>query len=301
MVNKLYFTSIFLLLTLLLNCSNVVLPFFDKDSAFEYLIKQTDFGPRNLGSTGHQETLDFLYTELNTFADLVNKQEFTFTDTLKDTTFTLTNLIASFNLNPANGQRILLTAHWDTRPFADRDSDPAKQNEPIIGANDGASGVAVLLEIAKILKQNPPDIGVDIIFFDGEDYGEDGNLDYYFLGSKHFVKNKGDYRPSYAVLLDMVGDSDQSFPLEGFSMQYAGKITQEIWSKARKLGLSSFVNVPGPTISDDHLILNQAGIPTVEIIDFDYPYWHTSEDTPDKCSPDSLEQVGILILYLIYE
>ncbi len=284
------------------------IPLFSGDNSFAYLTTQTDFGPRNPGSSGHSKCRDYLITEFSKFADQVNRQDFDFTDEFTDSSFILTNIIASFNLNPPGNRRILLTAHWDTRPYADGDSLSPDRNTPILGANDGASGAAVLLELASVLHNNPPPIGVDIILFDGEDYGRtnQNGLDYYFIGSKHFAENKGDYRPDYAILLDMVGSAAPQFYIEGYSNQYAPTIVRKLWNKARDLGYTEFVNQMGAGINDDHVILNQAGIPTVNIIDINaqklnYPYWHTLEDTPDKCSAETLGKIGTLLLNVIYE
>jgi len=251
-----------------INCQREI-PAFDGERAFAYLTAQTDFGPRNPGSEGHQKCLDYLIAELLKTADSVKKQPFTFTDTFKDSTYELTNVIASFNLNPTGARRILLTAHWDTRPFADQDPNPENRLIPISGANDGASGVAVLLEIAAVLKAQSPPIGVDIILFDGEDYGDTkvNDLDYYFLGSRYFTETMGAYRPEYAILLDMVGGKEAQFYIEGYSYEYAPVYARRIWDKAKELGFSSFVSEIGPRINDDHWIMNQAGIPSVDIID----------------------------------
>jgi len=282
-------------------CAPKEVPFFDGNLAFEYLTAQTGFGPRNPGSEGAAACRDYLVAELSKTTDRVIRQPFTFTDTLLDKSYEMTNIIASFNLDPPEGKRIMLTAHWDTRPFADKDPDPDRRMEPIAGANDGASGVAVLLQTARILKEFPPSIGIDIVLFDGEDYGEEGNLNYYCLGSKYFTRNIGAYRPVYAILLDLVGDKDLRLPKEGNSMLYAPKLTERIWNIANDYGLSAFVDEIGSSIYDDHLILNQVGIKAVDIIDFDYAYWHTTADTPDKCSPENLAQVGTLLMALIYE
>lgn len=285
------------------------IPIFDGERAFAYIIAQTGFGPRNPGSQGHDDCLDYLLKEFSQYAmpGNVKRQPFAFTDTSTGSSYTLTNIIVSFNLSPENDRRIMLSAHWDTRPHADNDPDPENHSTPIPGANDGASGVAVLLEIARILKENPPPVGVDIILFDGEDYGrsEINGLEDYFLGSKYFAETKGDYRPEFGVLLDMVGSSEAQFYIEGFSNQYAPALVHRIWDKAEELKLDRFVHDYGPSINDDHVILNQAGIPTVDIIDINrsainYKYWHTLADTPDKCSPETLTQVGTILLYLIY-
>ncbi len=273
-------------------------PEFDGEKAFSYLQAQTDFGPRNPNSIGHQKCLDYLVQELSRYAESVTRQNFIHHgyggEVLK-----LTNIFGSFNITASD--RILLLAHWDTRPRADEDKDSAKQNQPILGADDGASGVAVLLEIARLLKQTPPPFGVDILFVDGEDYGKSRDLDSYFLGSRYFMKTKSEnYRPRFAILLDMVGYRDLQIPMEQNSMTYAPEAVELIWSTAEKLGVTQFVNVPGEEISDNHVPFNSGGVPTVDIIDFQYPFWHTMQDTPDKCSAESLEAVGKVLTHVIY-
>ena len=274
------------------------IPEFDDQKAFAYLRAQTDFGPRNPNSTGHQKCLDYLAGELSHFAENATRQNFIHQgyggEVLK-----LTNIFGSFNTTASD--RILLLAHWDTRPRADEDKDPAKQNRPILGANDGASGVAVLLEIARLLKQVPPPIGVDILFVDGEDYGKSHDLDSYFLGSRYFMKVKSEnYRPRFAILLDMVGYKDLQIPMEQNSITFAPETVELIWSTAENLGVTQFVNVPGEEISDDHIPLNSGGLPTVDLIDFQYPFWHTTQDTPDKCSAESLGAIGKVLMHVIY-
>ncbi|NOX37545.1 MAG: M28 family peptidase [Calditrichaeota bacterium] len=279
-------------------------PRFDAQSAWQYLVKQVAFGPRNPGSPGHRQCLQFLKTELQKFADQVIEQPFMHYDAYRGKTLVMTNLIARFrpNVEP----RILLCAHWDTRPFADRDPNPANRQTPIPGANDGASGVAVLLEVARILKQQPPPIGVDIVLFDGEDYGREGHLEEYFLGSRYFVQNNDRYFPAFAILLDMVGDANLQLPREGFSVMYAPEVVDRVWRIAREMGYSQFEDRIGLQVNDDHVILNEGGIPTINIIDFQYPdashrFWHTLQDVPENCSPESLKVVGDVLLKLIYE
>lgn len=273
-------------------------PEFDGAKAFTYLKAQTDFGPRNPNSEGHRKCLDYLDGELTKYADKVTRQNF-IQEGYGGEVLKLTNLFGSFN--SAATDRILLLAHWDTRPRSDQEKDPAQQTKPILGANDGASGVAILLELARLLKQTPPQTGVDILFVDGEDYGKSQDLEKYFLGSRYFMKIKSpDYKPRFAVLLDMVGDRDLRIPMEQNSMTYAPEAVELIWSTAEKLGVTQFVNVPGEQISDDHVPFNEGGVPTVDIIDFQYPYWHTLQDTPDKCSPESLEAVGKVLTHVVY-
>jgi len=299
-MKKQYFSILnILLLILFTSCSKGQVPTFNQDHAFEYLKKQCAFGPRNPGSVGHKNCLSFMVTELQQFADVVAKQPFSHTDTQAMQTYALNNVIASFG---KQGERILLCAHWDTRPWADYDPDPKNRDKPIMGANDAASGVAVLLEIARILKTNPPPRGVDIVLFDGEDFGEHGKLDTWCQGSRYFAKQKRfDYNPQYGILIDMIGDRDLHIPIEGHSQMYAPDLVDKVWSMAESLGLTVFDRTVGPVVIDDHMELLKVGIPTIDIIDFDYPYWHTMQDTEDKCSPESLGVIGKLLLHLIYE
>jgi hypothetical protein len=279
-------------------------PIFSGEEAFAYLTAQTDFGPRNPNSAGHVNCLNYLLGELQRFADAVNRQDFTHTGP-RGETIRLTNIIASFNLDATN--RVMLAAHWDTRPWADHDSEPSKRDKPIIGANDGASGVAVLLELAKLLRQNPPPIGVDMLLFDGEDGGENNDLTRFALGSKYFAAHKSPtFNPRYGILIDMIGDAQLEIKKEQNSLRYARDVVEYVWSAAQRLGLREFVSETGPNVYDDHIPLNEAGIKTIDLIDFDYPdrsnrYWHTSEDTPDKCSPASLQTIGSLLVHLIYQ
>ena len=290
---------IFLPIILLASCSQSQVPTFDEVHAFEYLKKQCEFGPRNPGSQGHQACLDYMAAELEKSADQVVRQTFRQTIPKSGKSYTMTNVIASFG---RQGDRILLCAHWDTRPWADFDPDPKNRDKPILGANDGASGVAVLLEIARVLKQYPPPRGVDIILFDGEDAGTEGHSDTWCLGSRYFAQNKRfDYNPRYGILLDMVGKTGLHLPIERNSQKYAPELVDRIWSKAEALRLPAFDRSLGPEMIDDHLELLRVGIPTVDIIDFDYPHWHTQGDTVDKCSPESLGIVGTLVLHMIYE
>ncbi len=275
---------------------------FNGQRAFAYLEKQVAFGPRNPGSKGHARCLEFLEKELRRFADSVRLQPFAFADAFTGQQFTLTNIIASFN--PIAQKRIFFAAHWDTRPRADYDT-KANRDKPIPGANDGASGVAVLLEMARQLKQNPPGIGVDLIFFDGEDYGREGHLEDYFLGSRYFAKHARNYRPAFGVLLDMVGDATLTLPKEGYSYRYLPQVVDKVWNIARELGYTEFEDRVGNFIEDDHVILIKHGIPCIDVIDFSYPdpsrnYWHTLQDTPDKCSAQSLQTVGDVMMTLIY-
>ena len=195
----------------------------------------------------------------------------------------------------------MLCAHWDSRPISDMDPDSSKRELPILGANDGASGVAVLLEMSRLLKDHRPPVGVDLVFFDGEDYGTDKWPGGWFLGSKYFADNLGGYRPRLALLIDMIGDKNLQIYREGISQEYAGDLNDYIWNTAADLGARDFIDEVRDTISDDHVPLLSKGIKSIDIIDFDYPYWHTQEDTPDKCSAESLGEVGRVLTAAIFD
>lgn len=275
-------------------------PTFNGEKAFQYLIEQCDFGPRVPGSQAHKDCLNFLTSELKKFGAAVTPQPFRQKLPGFENPVTMTNVVASFSLQKT--ERILLCAHWDSRPWADQDPNSENRDQPVLGANDGASGVAVLLEVARHLQQAEPKYGVDIVLFDGEDSGLPGQPDSYALGAQHFAKNKDfRYRPKFGILLDMVGDKDLQIYQEENSVNYAPQIVEQIWDRAQGLGSSSFFASPGYQVTDDHLPLLNVGIPCVNLIDFDYEYWHTLADTPDKCSPESLAEVGRLILSLLYE
>ena len=286
---------VFLLLPFLLllpaGASAQEVPLFDGERAFELLEHQVDLGPRDPGSEGHAACLDFLEDFLGRRAHRVSPHAFQVDDPYGEGVLRLTNLKASFF--PERRRRIALAAHWDTRPRADRQRGGAV-DEPIPGANDGASGVAVLLALSEILQERHPEgFGVDLLFFDGEDYGKEGHMEAYLLGSRRFVADHPGYRPEALILLDMVGAKGLSIPMEGNSLRYAPELTNRVFSMAADRGLDVFVPVAGRPILDDHVPFLQAGIPAVDLIDMDYRWWHTLEDAPDKCSDESLRQVGI--------
>jgi glutaminyl-peptide cyclotransferase len=290
--------GVLLLVGLVYGCGLASPPKFDGKEALGYLRDQCDLGPRDPGSEGHQKCKEYLLDMLRGYGSLVKTQEFVYHDTSQDTKLELTNIIASFY--PERRQRVLLCAHWDTRPFADRDPDSSLRQEPILGANDGASGVAVLLEMARIVSQKRPKWGVDIVLFDGEDYGQEGDLEKFCLGSKHFAKNRGGYQPQFGILLDMIGDRDLDVYKEGHSVRYAQKTVDLVWAAARRLELECFRDSTKYFMYDDHIPLLEARIPCIDLIDFDYPYWHTTQDTPDKCSPESLQKMGEVLIEVLY-
>ncbi|HSV73626.1 MAG TPA: M28 family peptidase [Chthonomonadales bacterium] len=270
-------------------------PAFDGDRAFALLTRQTDFGPRPPGTAAHRRTRDFLVAELSKYADRVFRQDFTYRG------IPMFNVVGVFR--PEAERRILLCAHWDTRPIADMEVDEAKRRLPILGANDGASGVAVLLELARMFKQQPPDVGVVIALFDGEDFGDFTRMEGVLLGSTHFARNLSEIgrRPAYGILLCMIGDRDLVIQRETHSERHAKRVNDLVFGIARELGYGNvFRDRPMVEIINDHWPLNAAGLPTINLIDFDYAPWHTLDDTPDKCSPRSLRIVGEVVAETVY-
>lgn len=287
--------------------SQVTVPEFNGGKAYDMTARQVAFGPRNPGSKAHQQAIEFFLSELGKYADEVKTQNFTYPGYNEN--LNLTNIIAKFN--PAAKRRVLLTAHWDSRPWADQDKNPANHNKPIPGANDGASGVGVLLELARVIKSNPLDFGVDIVLFDGEDYGRESDLDNFCLGSKYFAATKAqDYEPVFGILLDLVGDKEAVFAREYNSSTYAPDIVDLVWNIASQAGASAFSNMESGAIYDDHIPLNQAGIRTIDIIDADLVgadtnnprrnYWHTMNDTMENISRETLQQTGNVLVRLLY-
>ena len=272
-------------------------PSYDGELAFSFLERQCEFGPRYPGSDGHELMREWLVDTLDGYADAVSVQEFTVerTDSVE---VALANVIASFNMDAR--ERVLLGAHWDTRPIAEHDPDEANRGTPILGANDGGSGVAVLLALAAMMSERSPAVGVDLVFFDGEDGGNGGGLPEFCVGSAVFAQRMGAYAPSYAVVVDMVGDSDLAIPREPNSLNACPSVVAMVWDAAERVGATSFSDVTGTAMFDDHVPLIRAGIPSALIIDFDYTFWHTVEDTPDKCSPESLREVGAVLAELVY-
>jgi len=276
-------------------------PSFDGAAAHGHVETQVGFGPRVPGSEGHAAQLAWMGERFTEWADTVLYQEFTWT-TESGEELALTNVLARFL--PDREHRVLLVAHWDTRPRSDQASDPADRDTPVPGANDGASGVAVLMELARMMSAQPPATGVDILLVDGEDYGP-GTEDMY-LGARHYAQNPLPPTPRFGVLLDMVGDVEPSFPIEGNSAEQAPQVARRVWDIAARLGYGRyFPSQVGGYVSDDHIPLSEAGIPTVDIIDFsygpDHAWWHTPLDTPDKVSPQTLGMVGEVVAELVYQ
>jgi hypothetical protein len=271
---------------------------FDRERAWAHVMAQVDAGPRVSNTPGHAAIRAYLQQQLGALTSSVLTQDFSFD--AGGTLLNMSNVIGLFG--PRTGPQVILAAHWDTRPWADQDRNPANRQQPIPGANDGASGVAVLLEVARVLNAVPPPVGVWIVFFDGEDYGP--GIDAMFLGSRHYAQNLVPGRPDWGILLDMVGDRDLRIEREGYSQQLAAAVNDRVWNAARALGRTEFVDVVGAPVLDDHVALLQIGVPMIDLIDFSYgpghSWWHTLEDTPDKLSTTSLEAVGQVVLRTIY-
>lgn len=276
-------------------------PTFDGSAAFSLLETQVAFGPRIPGSQGHADQLAWMVELLGPLSDTVFTDDFTYTAG-DGNELALTNVHARFG--PTTGPRVLLLTHWDTRPWADQSPNPEERDQPVPGANDGASGTAILLELARVFHEQAPPLGVELLFVDGEDYGP-STADM-FLGARHYAETRAaDDPPIFAILIDMVGDAQPRFPTEPYSVEAAPQVVQRVWGIARQLGYGSFFPMDvGSRIQDDHLALIGAGIPTIDIIDFDYGpsngYWHTLQDTPDKTSSRTLAMVGEVVAEVVY-
>jgi len=293
-------------------------PEFNADSAYIYVAKQVAFGTRIPNTPPHFKCRDWMMAKLKSFGCEVIEQKFNAKNYANET-YSLTNIIGS--INPKAEKRILLAAHWDSRHVADQDSiDP---NKPIDGANDGASGVGVLLEIARVINEakQKPNVGIDILLLDGEDQGDPESANttnkpaqgasWWCLGSQYWAKNKHkpNYNAYYGILLDMVGNKNARFFREGMSMRAAPSVVQSIWDIANSLGYSQFVSVDAEEIVDDHIfIIRDAGIPMVDIIEYDNTdlayfsnTWHTHQDNMSNIDKVSLKAVGQTVLTTIYQ
>ncbi len=272
---------------------------FDGSHAFSLLEAQCAFGVRPPGSAAHEKCKAYILQQLTPYADKVSTQTFAYHDSDRHVTLHLTNIIGV--INPSAKKKICLFTHWDTRPTADQDLD--HKDRPILGADDGASGTAALLELARVFHAQRPTVGVVLLFVDGEDWGPSENRMY--LGSIYFAQNPGVDKPDYAILLDMIGQKNLVVKREIYSQQVHPELNDKVWSAAQALGYTQEFPtdqnaLQGP-IGDDHQPFNNAGIPAIDLIDFDYPYWHTLQDTPDKCDPQSLKVIGDVMAKVIYD
>lgn len=277
---------------------------FDADSAYSYVAKQVSFGPRVPNTEAHRLCGEWLVSELTRHGAVVTQQDATL-KAFDGTVLNAKNILGRFN--PDSDTRLLLLAHWDCRPWADQDPDPANHKTPVDGANDGASGVGVLLEIARQLGASAPSKGVDILFVDAEDWGTEGSEESWAMGARYFVEHPPveGYLPDEAILLDMVGGKGAVFCREYFSEQAAPRLAQSLWGIAASIGYGDiFQNKFGGAVTDDHVQLIAKGIPTVDIIEYHpeeesgfNPHWHTVTDNMDNIDPATLKAVGETVLH----
>ncbi len=293
--------------------ASVIVPIFNGDSAYSFVDAQVSFGPRVPNMQAHRDCGNWLEVKLIGYGADVLSQNVELT-AYNGTKLQARNIIAQFQ--PEKKKRVLLCAHWDSRPWADSDPDSANLYKPILGANDGASGVGVLLEVARHLSTVPTAVGVDIVLFDAEDYGvhqkEESDMEHsWALGSQYWSRmpHKENYNARYGILLDIVGASGSKFHREGISEHFATNIVDKVWKCASDLGYSHiFVNEKGGYITDDHLYVNNfLGVPCIDIINYDPespngfgPHHHTIKDDMDWISADMLKIVGQTVLTVIY-
>lgn len=279
-------------------------PGFSADTAYALIEQQLAFGPRVPNTQGHADCAKWIQTKLRSYGAKVQVQEAVL-QAYDGTPLHSKNIIASFN--PDKARRIMLSAHWDTRPVADQDS--ARRDEPIPGANDGGSGVAVLIELARLMHQQAPTVGVDLFFWDSEDYGNPNVDGSYGLGAQHWARNKHNpaYLPMYGINLDMVGGKDAYFSREGLSMKYASKIVEKVWQTARRLGHDTYFKTHrSAPLTDDHRYVNEiAKIQMIDIIDQPngqgfFEHWHTHQDDIDAISKETLKAVGETMADVMY-
>ena len=284
-------------------------PEFNADSAYVYTKAQVDFGPRIPSTAAHANTAAYLVQKFKSFGGQVRVQQAP-AKTYDGKSHTLKNIIANFY--PEKKERVLISAHWDARPFSDQDPDVNMQDKPFDAANDGASGVAVMLEMARQIQLKQPNVGVDFILWDIEDYGkandETPNESTWCIGSQYWAKNqpvKG-YKPLYAINLDMVGGGNAQFAQDEVSRKYAPNVVKKVWDIGNEIGYSAyFINVISGSIIDDHYWINQAGIPCIDIIHYTdtagfYMNWHTQLDNLNNIDKNTLKAVGQTVLETIY-
>lgn len=289
-------------------------PAFNADSAYHYVERQVAFGPRVPNTPAHEACAQWLIASMKRMGADVFVQEAQVT-AFDNSLLRIKNIIARFE--PEKNNRLLLFAHWDTRPFADHDPDPARRNQPIDGANDGASGVSVLMEIGRQLGRHPTYPGIDIIFFDAEDYGQPDHLnlpykpDTWCLGSQYWGKNPHvkNYYARYGILLDMVGAANATFYQEQASLNFAPRLVEQVWNTAADLGYANyFIFQQGGMITDDHIyVYKHTKIPSINIIQYNPAsntsfgdYWHTHDDTMENIDRNTLKAVGQTVLEVIY-
>ena len=285
----------------------IKVPVFSSDSAYQYIVNQLDFGPRTNNSDAHVKCGNYLQKFFEDLGMTVHAQEGVVT-AHDGNNLNFKNIIAQHN--PQYGTRIFISAHWDSRPWADAGN--KDKDKPILAANDGASGVAVIMELARIIAKNKTKVGIDFILWDAEDYGKPGIQDSYCYGSQHWAKNKvpQNYHAKYGINLDMVGGTGAVFPMEQFSSQFASHVVKKVWTKAQKLGHEKYFPsvMSAYAVTDDHYYISTlTGIPTIDIIHKDlatdsfHSSWHTHDDNLDAIDKQTLQVVGEVVLAVIYD
>ena len=281
-------------------CADKQPPLFSADSAMVHVERQLAFGPRVPGSEARDNATRYIAHTLERCGARVSIQSFDVDDPYSTGRIHLMNVIGSFGID--RSQRLMLASHYDSRPWADQEPDSTRWNTPIPGAVDGALSTAILLELARLVAAQPPSaIGLDLVFFDGEDHGKQSDTDHYLLGSRHFAANLEGYRPVAAILLDMVGGKETHALREGVSNQQTAPLLDYVFGRAKALGLTYFQSEPGPSIYDDHIPLLQAGFDAIDLFGFDYPAWHTLADDISGVDPDKVAQTGALLRDLVYD
>ncbi len=273
---------------------------FDGNAAYNYAKAQVDFGPRVPGTPAAKQAGDWIIRQMRARADTVIVQSFTYT-TADGKKLPLRNILARFR--PELPERVLYVTHWDSRPISESATTEAEKKLPVPGANDGASGVGMFVALGDVLKKTKPNVGVDLLFTDGEDYAEFGppQVDV-LIGSKYFAAHlpSPGYKPLYGVLWDMIGDKDLRIPYEMISFRQAPEVVSRVWQTAADLGYGDiFVQESGGEVIDDHVPLLQAGLRVIDVIDLTYPPHHTPQDTMDKISARSLGTVGDVATALV--
>jgi hypothetical protein len=276
---------------------------FDGQLAFRHLVDICKLGPRISGTAGMRNQQELLRKHFEALGGAVSLQPFPIRQPSRRKQISGANLIVEWH--PTSKQRVLLGAHYDTRPIADMEPLVRNRSKPILGANDGASGIALLMELGRHLPKLELAVGVDFVCFDAEEYIYDPDRDRYFLGSEHFVaqytRREKSFRYDAVIIVDMIGDRDLAIHPEEHSIARSGPLVRQIWETAAKLRVRQFKPDVKHTVLDDHIPLQRAGLQAIVLIDFDYPHWHRLTDTPDRCSAGSLEAVGKVLLQWLIE
>ncbi len=265
----------------------------DAKRTMGYLTDICAIGPRQSATDGMKKQQDLIKAHFTKLGADVQMQEFKGKQISQPKAVDMANMIISWQ--PKSKKRVIICSHYDTRPIADQEKDPKNWTKPFVSANDGGSGVALMMELGNHIKKLKLEVGVDFVLFDGEEYIFNSETDQYFFGSKHFADKwvKDGKQPQYegAVLLDMIAGKNPKFPVEGYSLDKAQPLALKIWDIAKKQGCNAFLQKKGDYVQDDHLALQKVGIPAIDIIDFSYPHWHRLTDTPASCDPSGIEQV----------